>query len=73
MEVEAFYVQSKSEIHKIENHQFPYIVFLYLFNDNRIFHLREAQKKAEDVYDKMPLYEIEEKFGKTETGRLDCF
>jgi len=37
-----------------------------------IRHLRGAQKKAEDVYDKMALFEIEEKFGKSESGRLDC-
>jgi hypothetical protein len=31
--------------------------------------LREAQKRDEDIYEKLPLFEIEEKYGKTEGGR----
>ena len=32
--------------------------------------LREAEKKSEDIYEKLPLFEIEDLYGKTEAGKI---
>jgi len=30
---------------------------------------REAEQRSDDIYEKLPLFQIEEKFGKTEAGK----
>ena len=31
--------------------------------------LREAEKREDDIYEKLPIFQIEEKYGKTEAGK----
>ena len=46
-------------------------VCLWAFSTSPIV-LREAEKKDMDIYEKIPLFQLEEDYGKTEAGRTAC-
>ena len=62
MEVEAYFVKSAPQ-------------FTHCFLDGSsnfqplAWFLREAERKNEEVYEKLPLFEIKQKYGKTDAGK----
>ena len=39
------------------------------YNRSQQCHPREAEKRDEDVYEKIPRFELEDEYGKTEAGK----
>lgn len=75
MEVEAYFVQSNSKT--VFSLVLIRVNCFMLFKQTpstcfteRLSVLRESEKKQEDIYEKLPWFQLEETYSKTEAGRM---